>query len=77
MMRLITTTKTHAATTHVMTITSHTTTQSYLNTEVPVWIGRGSVKKWPSRSPYIPPLDFSVWAFVNDRVHYAIFCIHA
>ncbi|GBN90575.1 hypothetical protein AVEN_149230-1 [Araneus ventricosus] len=35
----------------------HNEVTSYLNAEVPVWIGRGGVIPWPARSPDFTPLD--------------------
>ncbi|GBM51290.1 hypothetical protein AVEN_174491-1 [Araneus ventricosus] len=49
----------------------HNGVTSYLNAEVPVWIGRGGVSPWPSRSPDLTSLDFSVWSFVKDQVYHA------
>ncbi|GBM38279.1 hypothetical protein AVEN_17724-1 [Araneus ventricosus] len=39
----------------------HNEVTSYLNAEERVWIGRGGVSPWPSRSPDLIPLDFSIW----------------
>ncbi|GBN84917.1 hypothetical protein AVEN_85033-1 [Araneus ventricosus] len=44
----------------------HNEVTSYLNAEVPVWIGRRR-QSWPSRSPDLTSLDFSVWSFVNRK----------
>ncbi|GBN24627.1 hypothetical protein AVEN_38022-1 [Araneus ventricosus] len=36
-----------------------------------IWIVRGGVSPWPSRSPDLTPLDFSVWSLVKDQVYHA------
>ncbi|KAL0892876.1 hypothetical protein ABMA27_014561 [Loxostege sticticalis] len=33
------------------------------------WIGRGSVIRWPPRSPDLTPLDFHVWGRAKDLVY--------
>lgn len=33
------------------------------------WIGRGSVKPWPPRSPDLTPLDFYLWDYVKQHVY--------
>ncbi|GBL84624.1 hypothetical protein AVEN_191085-1 [Araneus ventricosus] len=43
---------------------------SYLNDEVPIWIGSGGVIPWPARSPDLTLLDFNVWGFVKDQVYH-------
>ena len=32
------------------------------------WIGRGGPAAWPPRSPYINPLCFFLWGYVNKEV---------
>ena len=39
----------------------HCETTSYLNRTVIAWIGCGGTIAWPLQSPYLTPLDFSVW----------------
>ncbi|GFV62984.1 uncharacterized protein TNCV_3177771 [Trichonephila clavipes] len=47
----------------------HNDATSYLNVEVPVWIGGGGVISWLSP----PPQDFSVWGFVTNQVYTSSF----
>ena len=32
------------------------------------WIGRGGTIAWPSRSPDVTTLDFSVWGYVKNKI---------
>ncbi|GBN63354.1 hypothetical protein AVEN_236727-1 [Araneus ventricosus] len=50
----------------------HNEVTSYLNAEVPVWIGLGDVSPWPARLPDLTPLDFSVWGFVKYQVYHPL-----
>lgn len=44
--------------------------REYLNRTFPNrWIGRGSARLWPSRSPDLTPLDFFAWGFIKGRVY--------
>ncbi|GFU56158.1 uncharacterized protein TNCV_712191 [Trichonephila clavipes] len=43
----------------------HNDVTSYLNVDVPVWI----VMQWPTRTPDLSRLDFSVWSFVKIQVY--------
>jgi hypothetical protein len=33
------------------------------------WIGHGGYIPWPSRSPHLTPMGFSIWGFVKESVH--------
>jgi len=46
---------------------------SYLNRTVICWIGRGGTITWPTRSPDLTPLEFSVWGYVKDKVLLQLF----
>jgi hypothetical protein len=46
----------------------HDEVTSYLNRTVVAWIGRGGTIAWPSRSPDLTSLGFSVWGYVKDKV---------
>ncbi|GBM38306.1 hypothetical protein AVEN_17744-1 [Araneus ventricosus] len=54
----------------------HNEVTSYLNAEVPVWIGRGSVSPWPARSTDLTPLDFSKIHENNVRTDCLILNLH-
>jgi len=41
---------------------------SYLNRRVGAWIERDGTIAWPPRSPYLTPLDSSVWGYFKDKV---------
>jgi len=44
--------------------------RNYLNRVFPHrWIGRGSEFPWPSRSPDLNPLDFSIWSQMKASVY--------
>ncbi|GBN48540.1 hypothetical protein AVEN_14165-1 [Araneus ventricosus] len=44
--------------------------REFLDTTFPqLWIGRGAVMAWPSRSPDITPLDFYLWGYVKQHVY--------
>lgn len=32
------------------------------------WIGRRGFIEWPARSPYLSPLDYFLWGYVQDKV---------
>ncbi|KAJ4437532.1 hypothetical protein ANN_17677 [Periplaneta americana] len=45
------------------------TVRAYLNQRFPNgWIGRGSSRVWPLRSPDLTPLDFFAWGFIKAKV---------
>ena len=45
--------------------------RAYLNQRFPNrWIGRGSPRTWPSRSPDLMPLDFFAWGFIKAQVYH-------
>ncbi|GFW04227.1 uncharacterized protein TNCV_2669921 [Trichonephila clavipes] len=48
---------------------NHNDVTSYLNAEVPVWLGHEGVTEWPPRLPDLSQLDFSLWSFVKDQVY--------
>jgi len=41
---------------------------SYLIRTVVAWIGHGGMMAWPPRSPYLTPLDCTMWGYIKDRV---------
>jgi hypothetical protein len=44
--------------------------KQYLNHRFPKWwIGRGGAHNWPTRSPYLNPLDCHVWGYTKDMVY--------
>ena len=41
-----------------------------LNDRFPdAWIGRGGPIPWPSRSPYLSPLDYFLWRYIKNIVY--------
>ncbi|GFV96893.1 uncharacterized protein TNCV_4351061 [Trichonephila clavipes] len=51
----------------------HNDVASNFKAEVPNWIGRRGVILWPSRSPYLSQVYFSVWGFVKHRAYISPF----
>jgi len=45
----------------------HREVTSYLNCTVVAQIGHGRTIAWPPQSPYLTPLDFSLWGYIKDK----------
>ena len=44
--------------------------RNFLNYRFPgQWIGRGSPRNWPARSPDLSPLDYCVWGWLKELVY--------
>ena len=33
------------------------------------WLGTNGPVRWPARSPDLTPLDFSIWAYIKEKVY--------